>query len=230
MSARLRRTVRRRLDVARRDDRGMTLVELIVSGMISVILLALVGSLFIRTVQTQISVKAAAATTNDAKLAFDEMQNSIRLAVETEVRVSTAMGTPPGDGKGDVLVLKSRRTEGAVTERATWRCVAWYLAPDKKLHRLVVAPPPASGTSPMLVSAPSTWPVVATNVTPVPSKPAFLALDPDPDVSAWYPGSVGLALTFKSSSSKIPVDLESTIAPRRQLQLNGEIPGGVRCV
>ncbi len=212
------------------DDSGLSMVELIVSSLISVILMALVASLFIRTIETQQSVDATAVTTNDAKLAFDEMQNSIRLAVETEVRVASSMSVTPTDGRGDVLVLKSRRTEGAVTDRNTWRCVAWYLAPDAKLHRLVVAPPPASGTAPMLAAAPSTWPVVATGVTAVTGRPAFLALDPSPDVSAWYPGSVGVALTFRSGSSKIPVDLESTIAPRRQLQLNGEIPGGVRCV
>lgn len=226
----MRALLRARLSGARQDDRGMTLVELIVAGTISVVLLALVASLFIRTVRTQQVVDDAAANANDAKLAFEDMQASIRLAVEIDVRSSADMTTVPSNGRGDVLVLKSRRNEGTVTDRGTWRCIAWYVAPDGALHRLVVAPPPASGTQPMRASQPVSWPVVASNVSAVGSLPPFHSLDPDADVAAWYPGSVSMALTFRAGEGRIPVDLRSTIAPRRQLQVDGAIPGGVSCV
>jgi type II secretory pathway pseudopilin PulG len=208
----------------------MTLVELIVAGAISVMLLALVASLFIRTIQTQQVVDSAAANANEAKLAFDDMQSSVRLAVQTDVRSSTNMTAVPTGGRGDVLVVKSRRNEGAVTDRGTWRCVAWHLASDGKLHRFVVAPVPASGVAPARASAPADWPVVASGVTAGGGQPPFRALDVSPSVPAWYPGSVTLDLTFRAGEGKIPVGLQSTIAPRRQLLDAGVTPGGVPCV
>jgi type II secretory pathway pseudopilin PulG len=228
--SRVLRSLRARAERADATDGGFTLVELLVASMISIIVLGLVGSLFLKTMETQRSVEDAADTTNDAKVVFDDLQSSVRLAVEVDVRTAAAMTTEPADGKGDVLVLKSRLNEGVVTSRTTWRCVAWYVAPDRTLHRLVVSPPPASGTEPMRASAPATWPVVARDVTVVSGQSAFTALDPNVDVEAWYPGSVSVALKFQSQASRIPVSLQSTITPRRQLQLDGEIPGGVQCV
>jgi prepilin-type N-terminal cleavage/methylation domain-containing protein len=229
-ATRLLGLLRARVARGREPDGGFTLVELLVASMISVIVLGLVGSLFLKTMQTQRSVEDAAGTTNNAKVVFDDLQSSVRLSGEVDVRAAADMTTTPADGKGDVLVLKSRVNEGVVTSRTTWRCVAWYIAPDRTLHKKVVSPPPASGTAPMLGAAPASWPVVARDVSAVAGQSPFTALDPNPDVAAWYPGSVTVALKFQSQSSRIPVSLQSTITPRRQLQLNGEIPGGVHCV
>jgi type II secretory pathway pseudopilin PulG len=211
------------------EESGMSLVELIVASAISVLLLAIIGSLFVKTMQTQVSVTDTSHTSNSAKVAFDDLQASVRLAVETDVRVPTAMGVDPSTGRGSVLVLKTRANQGAVAAVGTWRCVGWYLDPSKRLHKLV-RPAQASGTPPTAVS-PSSWPVVASGVTTKASGGLpFLALDPDPDTEAWYPGSITVALNFQEGTSKVPVGLSSTIVPRRQLQLDGEVSGGVACV
>lgn len=210
------------------DERGLTLVELLVSSMISILLLALIGSLFIRTLLVQDEVQATTTTTNDAKVQFDDLQTSVRLAVETDVRSAAAMTTVPASGRGDVLVVKSRKNEGAVTAVSTWRCVGWYLASDGSLRRKSVAAQ-STGT-PATATDPSTWPVVATDVSGISGTSPFLLLDPAADVDAWYPGSVTVNLHFEADRSNTPVTLSSTIAPRRQLQLDGEVPGGVKCV
>jgi len=209
------------------DQSGMSLIELIVASAISVIMLAIIGSLFVRTMQTQASVTDTAYTSNNAKVVFDDLQAAVRLAVDTDVRVPTAMTVDPTDGKGTVLVVKSRANQGAVTLPTTWRCIAWYLDPSNALHKLV-KPAQATGTPPTSVN-PAAWPVVARGVKTISGSSPFVALEPDPTAEAWYPGSVSAALTFREGTSKVPVTLASTIVPRRQLQLDGEIPGGVPC-
>lgn len=206
------------------DERGLTLVELLVTMLISSFFLVLVVSLFVRTLDVQNSVLSTTSTSNDAKVAFDALESGVRRAVTTDVRLATAMSTEPGDGRGDVLIVKSRVNEGAVGSVATWRCMGWYLDGAKNL-RAITGPAVATGT-PKTHTAPSTWPVVARNVTKVGAS-AFLAQDADVATEQWYPGSVVAALEFTPVRSDIPVKLTSTVVPRRQL--NGLTPGGLPC-
>ncbi len=227
MSAALRARLRAALR-ADRPDAGLSMVELIVASMMSIVMLGIIGSLFIKTMQTQASVTDTTSTSNNAKIVFDDLQASVRLAVETDVRVSSAMSVEPTDGRGDVLVLKTRANQGEVGAVSTWRCVAWYLDGGNTLHKLV-KPAQASGTPPTSVN-PASWPVVARGVSAISGSSAFVALEPAVDAEAWYPGSVAAALTFSEGDPHVPVTLSSTIVPRRQLQLDGEIPGGMPCV
>lgn len=218
--------IMQRVRAARGDD-GMSLVELIVSSMLTVFMLTLIGSLFIRSMDANAAVRATTVTTNEARLQFDEIQRAIRLAVETDVRVGTAPATVPADGRGDVLIVKSRLNEGNVTDASTWRCLGWYVDAAGDL-RGVKDTTIATGV-PLTATDPTTWPVISRGVTPIDGTSAFLAHDPDVDVEAWYPGSVGVNLHFEVTDSNVPVNVTTTVAPRRQLQLDGEIPGGQRC-
>ena len=211
----------------RADDAGFTMVELIVASMISIIMLTIIGSLFLKTIQTQSAVTDTTQTSNDAKVVFDDLQAAVRLAVETDVRSSSAMGVEPLDGRGDVLILKTRATQGAVLDVATWRCVAWFLDASDQLHKRTV--PAQSSGVPATAVDPAAWPVVARGVKALGTGTPFTALEPAVDAEAWYPGSIVASLTFRDGSSRVPVDLASTIVPRRQLQLDGEVPGGVSC-
>lgn len=216
----------RRVRAARGQD-GMSLVELIISSMLTIFMLTLIGSLFMRSMDANAAVRATTVTTNEARLQFDEIQRAIRLAVETDVRVGTAPTVVPSDGRGDLLIVKSRLNEGNVTSASTWRCMGWYVDPDGNL-RGVKDKTIASGT-PATATNPATWPIITRGVTALAPSSAFLAHDPDADVEAWYPGSVGVSLLFEVADANVPVNVATTVAPRRQLQLDGEIPGGQRC-
>ena len=208
-------------------DEGLSLVELLVATMLSLFLLVLIGGLFIRSMEANASVRATTAGTNAARVQFDAIQQAVRLAVETDVRTGATYTVVSGSGEGDLLVVKTRRNEGVVGAASTWRCMGWYLAADGTL-RAVSAPTPASGIA-KTATDPASWPVVAEDVDTIGSEPAFVAHDPDPDVEAWYPGSVALALRFEPQDGNAPVNVSTTVSPRRQLQLDGEIPGGVKC-
>lgn len=217
----------RRLRQLLHGQAGMGLVELLVASMLSVFMLALIGTLFIRAMRVNTAVRATTTTTNQARLQFDSIQEAIRLAVETDVRVGTAPSVVPAGGAGDVLIVKSRANQGDVTAASTWRCMGWYLSPDGTL-RAISGPAVASG-SPVTGTDPSTWPVVVQGVTATPGHSAFVAQDPDVNVESWYPGSVTVSLHFESPNANVPVSVMTTVSPRRQLQLDGEIPGGVAC-
>lgn len=209
-------------------DEGMTLVEILVASMLSLFLLALVGGLFIRSMQANAAVRATTEGTNAARVQFDAIQQAVRLAVETEVRTGATFTTPGGSGGGDLLIVKTRRTEGLVGDNATWRCMGWYLAGDGTLRAASVPTPPV-GSTPVTATDPTAWPVVAEDVEVLGANPAFIAHDPSPDVEAWYPGSVSIALRFEPQDGNAPVNVATTVSPRRQLQLDGEIPGGAKC-
>jgi hypothetical protein len=220
----------RRLRTARHAgaESGMTLVELIVSSAIAVVLLTFFGSILISSLRVQNDVLGTTSTTNEAKVQFDALEQAARLAVETDVRDASAMSTEPASGEGNVLILKSRVNQGAVTNVHTWQCVAWYLDGSGNLHK-VRAAAQTSGT-PVTATNPSTWPVVVDGVDGVSGSAPFTLLEADPAVASWYPGTVSVALEFRVAQSKVAVSLTSEISPRRQLQLDGEIPGGVPCV
>ena len=209
------------------DDSGLSLVELLVATMLSLFLLALIAGLFIRSMQANASVRATTAGTNAARVQFDAIQQAVRLAVETDVRAGATYTVASASGEGDLLIVKTRRNEGVVAAAATWRCMGWYLTPDGTL-RALSRPTPTSGVA-ATAGDPASWPVVAQDVTRLGSAPPFVAHDPDPDVEAWYPGSVTLALRFEPDDGNAPVNVSTTVSPRRQLQLDGEVPGGVKC-
>jgi len=208
------------------DDRGITLVELIVSGAITVMLLAMIATLFVRTMQVNGSVLGTATTTNDAKVQFDRLQSLVRLAVDTDVRKAPDLVNEPSGGVGDVLIIKARQNQGAVASAGTWKCVGWYLDTTGKLRSIQG---PASASTPVTRTSPSTWPVAVDGVTTHAGASTFTALESDPGTPAWYPGSVGVVMTFEEAEAHVPVKLAATIAPRRQLQLDGEVSGGSSC-
>lgn len=212
---------------ARREDDGLTLVELIVSGTITVLLMAMITTLFVRTLQVNGSVLATATTTNQAKVEFDRLQSVVRLAVDTDVRQAPDLVTEPAGGVGNVLIVKSRRTQGAVANASTWRCVGWYVDGTGKLRSIQG---PAGVANPKTRTNPATWPVAADGVRTRSGSYTFTALEADPGTPAWYPGSVGVNMIFEAQTATVPVKLAATIAPRRQLQLDGEVSGGSSCV
>jgi len=220
--------MRTRWSAGRSDDSGVTLVEMLVASMLSVFLMALVTTLFIRAMDTDKAVHATTGATNAARVQFDAMQQAVRLAVETDVRYGADYTTSSADGKGDLLIVKTRRSEGVVGAASTWRCMGWFLDASGTMHSVNVETPP-TGSTPRTATDPAGWPVAATEVQTLGSAPVFLAHDPDSEVEAWYPGSVTVAFQFDPADGTVPVNVSTTVAPRRQLQLDGETPGGAKC-
>ena len=93
---------RRRLD----GDDGITLMELVVTSMLSVIILLIVGSLLINGLRGQHSVTAITTATNDSQL--------IATTIQADIRNSTAVKTTAVGSDQFVIARVARGTSTVV--------------------------------------------------------------------------------------------------------------------
>lgn len=110
--------LRRRLDRLR-DDRGFTLSELIVVGVVTTIILMAVGGMYLSTVQAERTISALSETTTSAQLAARSVDYGVRNGV-----VLRPLQEGPDDGQ-----LLSVCTAGAGTAGAIYKWQAWYYSP-----------------------------------------------------------------------------------------------------
>ncbi|ROS77557.1 prepilin-type N-terminal cleavage/methylation domain-containing protein [Curtobacterium sp. PhB130] len=79
------RALRRRLDVARRDERGLTLVELLVAMTLSLIVLTVAGSFLISSQKASNTASSVSTNTRVASNAMNEIGRMLRAATDNPV-------------------------------------------------------------------------------------------------------------------------------------------------
>ena len=94
------------------DERGMTLVELLVYVILLAVVLGLVATFFIRSIAVQKTVITTGQANNTAQVAFSELSRAVRNAGPSGVKAD-----------GNLLVLF---TGGGPEESTSWKCRAWY--------------------------------------------------------------------------------------------------------
>lgn len=112
------------------DDDGMSLVELIIYGAVTAVLLSVLATLFASSLSAEAQTRDRDTATGRSQAVMSSLQSSIRNASDMRV-----------DGN----VLRAVVATGA----SGWACEAWAVAGERLLHRTSSAPislPDASGT------------------------------------------------------------------------------------
>jgi len=99
------------------SERGFTLVELLVYGMLLVLVLAIVGSMLASMSTTSKAVNSVTAASTAAQLVADSVERGIRNS--SDFHLTTPAGT-------DQLLVARTAQAGATV---TWLCAAWYYSP-----------------------------------------------------------------------------------------------------
>ncbi|HLU63496.1 MAG TPA: prepilin-type N-terminal cleavage/methylation domain-containing protein [Protaetiibacter sp.] len=138
-----------------RDERGVTMVEMIVVMLITSVILLAIGSMYISTLQVQRTVVALSESTNAAQLVARSVDDGVRNGVELR---PLATGT---DG-GQLLVVCTAGAQAALSH--SWQ--AWYWSPEGAgtLRTKIFSPglPPGVPDAATL----ATWTLLLTNVEP----------------------------------------------------------------
>lgn len=182
MTARLRRVLH--------DQRGITMIELLVTLVLGTLVLSIVGGLLINSLQTQNTVRSAAEATNTGQLVLRSIDSGVRNA--SAVRVSES---------GRLLVA---RTTGATAE--TWVCRAWYL--DSAGNGTIYMTESATAAGIDTSTASSSWTKLGSAVAVGIATPFTPASMPAPDVTAL---TVSLKLDAGDAAD---VSLTRVVAPR----------------
>lgn len=134
-----------------RSDSGLTLVELMISGLILSVVLIAIGSITVGILAAQQTVAAVTQTTTAAQASANLIATGVRNA--SDVRLTTPTGT-------DQLLIV--RTAGSGSS-LTWTCRAWYYSSSTGTIR--------STSSSSRITAPTTqqlatWKLVVSDVAP----------------------------------------------------------------
>lgn len=150
-----------------RDDneRGMTLVELLVYMILLGLVLAIIGSLMINTVKKQTEVVRISESNNTAQTVVSAVDLAVANGSGFRLRTDVATGN-------QLLLTKTRSTLAGAAEINVARCVGYfYDAATQKIHTVSV-PLPAASNKVLAAdvagfSGAKSWPVLASGVTPV---------------------------------------------------------------
>lgn len=196
--------IRRRLTAIQvRDDRGITLAELIVYGVMLVIVTGITATFMIQALRVNDDVTAVSRASNYSQLSVAQLGRDIRNAGTVNV----------ADG-GRLLVLTTRQAMASSADK--WVCVGYYLDEnDGVLRRKTEVPSTGNTTKAALIAAGSSleaivdhWPVYQSGIVDIPSVTPFEVLSPpNPTVS------IGLRALAKERK---PVDLNTQTALRPQ--------------
>lgn len=173
----------------RRDDTGLTLIELMITCLIlSLVLLAITG-VTISILTTQRTVAAVTTTTSTAQAAADQIAAGIRNA--SDVRLTTPTGS-------DQLLVVRTADRGSTL---SWSCRAWYYSATEGSIR-------STRTSGASIAAPTstqlaTWTVVIEDVVPRSGSTIFTVVS----------GGISLAFDARIDAST-PVVIETTAVKR----------------
>ena len=141
------------MSVDERNDSGFTLVELMVTSVLTLIVLAAVGGLLISLLRTPQAVTARVAASGGAQLAAD--------SVELGIRNSSDFRLTSPQGSDQLLVARTAQSGSTIV----WVCSAWYYSATDNSIR-------ATTSSTTIPAAPTandlaTWTLLDTSVTPV---------------------------------------------------------------
>ena len=193
-------------------DAGMSLAELLAYMILSGIVLAIVGTLIVRTLVTQRDVRAQATASSASQVVLTDMQSALRNAVTVRT---------PSDFGGQLLLVKTRVGDDD-TDPASFQCRGWYLdAASGQLRTTRGAPGPGAPTTGLTASSDLTsWAValdgVHASTTAGAAMPVFTA-----------EGTTGARIRFEVTDGQDGSSLTITSAaiPRPQ----GTSTGGTTC-
>jgi len=148
----------------RHEDSGFTLTEMIAASAVFALIMTGIVGIILSTTNAQRTVSVVTASTTDAQLVANEIDNRIRNASEFKVTTS---------GTTQLLVARVAGTGSTIT----WRCYGWYYsATDGGVIRMTST---ATGTKITMPSASqaSTWALLLSGVAPRTGTTVFSAVD-----------------------------------------------------
>lgn len=122
------------MDRLRRDDSGVTLVEMLVYSLLLGLVFALVGGILVNSLTTQRDVRAMSETTSAGQVVIRSFDRVVRNATEMEI---------PAVFGGDLIIVKSRQVD-PTDDPDTWICRAWHF--DEAAGELRTMSDSATGT------------------------------------------------------------------------------------
>jgi len=144
------------------DERGLTLIEVLVYALLLSFIVAIAGGMIFSAVTTTKSVISMTENSTAGQLVSRSVVTGIRNS--SDFRLSTLAGD-------DQLLVARRASSGATL---AWSCEAWYYsAADKAVRHtssaMLIPPPTAAQVS--------TWTLLTSDVQPASGTAIFTALD-----------------------------------------------------
>lgn len=102
-------------DLDTTDDRGISLIELLVYMLLSIVMLLIVGGLLINTLNTEKQVRSMTASASSGQVVTQSVAQGVRNASDLEL-------TAPSS---DSQLLRTRSIGNAAT--GVWTCRAWFV-------------------------------------------------------------------------------------------------------
>ncbi len=167
-------------------ERGFTLVELLIYGLLLLVVLGVVGGMLISTQAVGTQVRESTETTSQAQLAAESVTAGIRNASAFQVA-----------DLADDQVVMARVAGGG--EPITWRCMAWYYSDaDQAIYQHQSTSPFAQPTSAADVAG---WQLLASGIVPTSLPGVFKRVNNQLEVAfeGRSPGSS--AVTVSSSAA-----------------------------
>jgi type II secretory pathway pseudopilin PulG len=174
--------------VESRGEAGMTLIELLVYMVLSVVVLLIVGGFLVNSLTTSRNVRSVTQATTAAQLISTSVQSGVRNASGIKLVSESADGSQ--------LVVARTATRAAAV---SWICQAWYFsAADKAIYTKTAAATgalvlPASGAA-------GSWTLLSDGVAPM-----------DAATSVFHVTSYSVGLSFGvEASDRAPVRIDTT--------------------
>lgn len=182
----------------RRDDRGFTLIEVLISMGLFAIVITIVGSMIVSSLTADRTVREVTSSTTDGQL--------VATLVSDTVRNSTAVQVTPVTGQQS-MTLRMRTTAGGAA-----RCQAFFF--DATVGSMYQRSSTTTIALPTPGAVGSEWTLVSTGIVPITGSggattPVFAAQ-----------GTRGVALSFTVDGQSGPASLIVTAATGRGPQSN----------
>ncbi len=179
------------------EDRGITLVELLVYMMLAIVVLTIVSAILINSFRAQSQVQDGAQSASTAQLIAESVGQGVRNASALEV-------TTPASG---TTILRTRSIDGSAS--GAWYCQAWvYSGGEVRTTRSTSAiPTPDAATL-------ATWTLLARGVEAVGSSPVF-AVGADER-------SLDLSLTVAEGAT-VPILINSVMVAQQPIPATGKV-------
>ena len=140
-----------------KSERGFTLIELMIAGMLSVVVLVIVGGMLINSMKAERVVRDATSASNAGQLVATSVTRGVRNASSLDL-------TAPAAGEE----LLRARTSGTSADPTAFVCQAWYFSGDE--IRMKMSPTAIAAPTPAQLA---TWTLVSDGIGPVSGGPVF---------------------------------------------------------
>lgn len=179
-----------------RSTRGFTLIELVVSLALGTLVLLIVGSLFVSSLNAESSVRDSARSSNSGQLIADSFTHDVRAARRLVVETPFA---------GSCL-LRAELVDDPLTAPGSVRFAAWYFGNGEIRSRHLATPIPV----PVTAADVSGWTLLADEVDPLGTTPVFTPNDFGADLTFQVAGGNGTAVLIQTTArSRQPIPTAS---------------------